>query len=159
MICHQCTRPTFIDSDRTQTPGKAFGAIVENVDDPSVHAIYEEARRATSAGSYTAAVLCCRKLLMHIAVAKGAGAGENFLFYVDYLKSKNFFPPDANQWVDHVRKRGNEANHEINVMKQEDAEELIDFCSMLLKIIYEFPAVSKRRYGTARAAPAKMASS
>ena len=89
---------------------------------------------------------------MHIAVAKGAQAGESFLSYVQYLADKNYVPPDARPWVDHIRAKGNEANHQIAIMKREDAEELIAFCEMLLKIIYEFPAAVKRR--TTPAAPA-----
>jgi hypothetical protein len=42
--------------------------------------------------------------------------------------------------VDHIRKKGNEATHEIALMGQADAEELIGFTEMLLKFIYEFPA-------------------
>ena len=41
--------------------------------------------------------------------------------------------------MDHIRKKGNEANHEIRLMKKADAEELISFSEMLLKFIYEFP--------------------
>ena len=40
--------------------------------------------------------------------------------------------------VDHIRKKGNEANHEIKLMTQADAEELIAFTEMLLKFFYEF---------------------
>jgi hypothetical protein len=42
--------------------------------------------------------------------------------------------------VDHIRKKGNEANHEIAIMSRTDAEELISFIEMLLKFMYEFPA-------------------
>src|SRR5208337_291871 len=66
-VCHQCSRPTFFDPDaNVQIPGIAFGRPVQNVTDKVVAEVYEEARRATSAGCYTAAVLCCRKLLMHM---------------------------------------------------------------------------------------------
>jgi hypothetical protein len=147
LVCHKCSRPTFIDYDGHQTPGIAFGQTVNDISDSSVAVMYEEARKATSAGSFTAAVLCCRKLLMHIAVAKGATAGASFVTYVDYLANNNFVPPDAKGWVDHIRTRGNEANHEIITMKKEDAEELVSFVEMLLKIIYEFPAAAKRKYG------------
>ena len=41
--------------------------------------------------------------------------------------------------VDHIRKKGNEANHEIVLMEKEDAEDLLVFSEMLLKFIYEFP--------------------
>jgi len=42
--------------------------------------------------------------------------------------------------VDHIRKKGNEANHEIILMDKKDAENLITFIEMLLKVIYDFPA-------------------
>lgn len=145
-ICHFCTRPTFFDIDGQQTPGKLYGNDVSNIDDELVSKLYNEARNATSANSFTAAVLCCRKLLMHIAVSKGAKEGESFAFYVQYLSDNHFVPPGAQIWVDHIRTKGNEANHEITIMTSEEAKELIDFSEMLLKIIYEFPANVHKRY-------------
>lgn len=147
-VCHKCSSPTFIDVDGSQTPGPAFGNVVKDIAEASVRDIYEEARRAASAGSYTAAVLCLRKLLMHVAVSKGAKPGDTFVAYVEFLASNNYVPPDAKDWVDHIRKRGNEATHEITIMKKEDAEELLAFSEMLLKVIYEFPAAMKRKYGS-----------
>lgn len=144
-ICHHCSCPTFIDAEQHQHPAPVFGSPVADVSDASVLAMYEEARQSYSAGAFTAAVLCCRKLLMHIAVAKGAAAGRNFVTYVKYLSDNHFVPPDAREWVDHIRQRGNEANHEIVLMEPEDAEELIGFSEMLLKVIYQFPAAVKRR--------------
>ena len=93
--------------------------------------------------SFTSAVLTCRKLLMHIAVEKGAAPGKSFLEYVEYLAQKNYVPPDGHGWVDHIRTKGNEANHEIKIMAVEDASDLIAFLEMLLKFIYEFPAKVK----------------
>ena len=144
-ICHQCTRPTFFDEDGKQYPGVSYGEAVKSVSDAVLNEIYEEARKATSAGCFTAAVLCCRKLLMHLAVAKGAKPGETFKSYVEYLAKNNYVPPDCKLWVDQIRDTGNEANHEIVLMKREDAEHLISFCEMLLKIFYEFPAVARAR--------------
>jgi hypothetical protein len=130
-----------------QFPGVAFGREVKDIPDKSVSDLYAEARRASAAGSYTGAVLCCRKLLMHIAVSKGAKSGENFAFYVDYLANRHFVPPDSKEWIDHIRKKGNEANHEIIIMKQEDAEELIKFIELLLIFIFEFPAAIVKKTG------------
>jgi hypothetical protein len=145
-ICHQCNRPTFFDAKNgTQTPGITFGNTVQNITDESLKDIYEEARRATSASCYTAAVLCCRKLLMHLAVAKGAKENDTFKNYVDFLSEKNHVPVACKDWVDQIRDAGNDANHEIKMMKREDAEHLVSFCEMLLKITYEFPAVAKAR--------------
>ena len=38
-----------------------------------------------------------------------------------------------------------EANHEIVIMKEEDAHDLISFIEMLLKLIFEFPANIKKK--------------
>lgn len=144
-ICHQCTRPTFFGPEKNQVPGVIFGGPVADIPDQGVNSLYEEARKCTGAGAYTAAVLACRKLLMHIAVSKGAKAGESFVTYVEFLAKQNYIPPDARDWVDHIRAKGNEANHEIVIMPKEDAEELVSFLEMLLKVIFEFPAAIKKK--------------
>jgi len=115
-ICHQCTNPTYIDVNGKQYPGTAFGDPVNGITDQSVLQLYEEARRCTSSNSNTASVLCCRKLLMNIAVSKGAAEGLSFIEYVEYLSIKNYVPPGGKEWVDHIRTKGNEANHEIKIM-------------------------------------------
>jgi len=144
-ICHFCQRPTFFDELDNQFPGVLFGGAVKDIPDSTIEALYNEARRTTSAGAYTAAVLCCRKLLMHIAVSKGAQPGDTFTNYVKFFADEHFIPPDAIDWVDHIRDKGNEANHEIVIMNKETGEELIKFIEMLLKVIYEFPAAVKRK--------------
>ncbi len=144
-ICHFCDRPTYFDQNGSQTPGSPYGPDVVDISDDKVDLLYNEARRCISSSSYTAAVLCCRKLLMHIAVSKGAKKGQNFVDYVDFLIKKNFVPPDSEDWIDHIRKKGNEANHEIALMKQKDAEELIDFIAILLKMLYEFPTAMRKK--------------
>ncbi|MEX2288219.1 MAG: DUF4145 domain-containing protein [Planctomycetaceae bacterium] len=120
-------------------PAVMLGNDVRGVEE-TVQAIYDEARKATGAGAYTAAVLCCRKLLMHIAVEKGADPDLKVFEFVQYLLDKHYITADAAEWVDHIRDRGNEANHQIVIMDEDDAEELISFCEMLLRVIYEYPA-------------------
>lgn len=77
---------------------------------------------------------------MHIAVEQGAQEGLNFVSYVDYLVSKNFTPPNSKPWVDKIRSKGNEANHEIKIMTNADANEVIVFIGMIMQFIYSFPA-------------------
>lgn len=136
-ICPHCTRPTYF-GDQGQVPGVAPGNDVAHVPDETAK-LYVEARKCVSVGASTAAVLAARKLLMHIAVAQGAKAGESFISYVEFLTSSGYVPPNGKGWVDHIRQKGNEANHEIKLMTADDASELISFCEMLLKFIYEFP--------------------
>ena len=142
-ICHHCSNPSYFDGDDRQHPAPVFGEPVSHISDQSVASLYEEARRATGVSAYTAAVLCCRKLLMQVAVSKGAPANKPF---VEYLADRHYIPPDAKPWVDHIRMRGNEANHEIAIAGKDTAEELVSFCHMLLKVIFEFPAVVRKRY-------------
>jgi hypothetical protein len=85
---------------------------------------------------------------MHIAVEKGAPVGKTFLEYVGYLAQKGYVPPGGEGWVDHIRVKGNEANHEIKAMAETDAADLITFTEMLLKFIYEFPAKVKPLTGS-----------
>lgn len=144
-ICHRCDMPTFFDGKgHYQVPGFPYGNKVDHVP-PEVDSLYNEARHCTSVKAYTASVLCSRKLLMNIGVSKGADKGLNFIQYVEYLSDKGFVPPDGKEWVDHIRKKGNEATHEIPIMKREDAEHLINFIEMLLKFIFEFTAIIKRK--------------
>jgi hypothetical protein len=145
-VCHHCTCPTFFDPGEEQTPGICYGSAINDIDDSKVKGLYDEARRATSANCSTAAVMCCRKLLMHIAVDKKAEEGKPFAYYVDYLAEKGYVPPDAVGWVDYIREKGNEANHEIAIMNSDDAKELLDFVEMLLKQIYAFPATMRKKH-------------
>jgi len=136
-ICPNCGRPTFFEAGK-QYPGPQLGDPIKHLP-PDIEALYNEARTST-ANAPTAAVLALRKLLMNVAVNKGASAGQSFQQYVDYLASKGYVSPDGKLWVDHIRAKGNDANHEIALMKTSDAEDLIAFAEMLLKTIYEFPS-------------------
>lgn len=137
-ICPHCEKPTFFGNG-IQVPQVAPGNEVNHLPE-SVDQLYKEARNCVSVQAYTSSVLSCRKLLMNIAVSQGADEGKSFFQYVEYLANNGFVPPNGRGWVDHIRKRGNEATHEIVVMSRGNAEELISFVEMLLKFIYEFPA-------------------
>ncbi len=136
-ICTYCWQPTFMLGEG-QTPGIAFGNSVDHVP-TNIAELYNEARRCMSVSAFTSSVLACRKLLMNVAVQLGAKENQNFFAYVEYLATNGYVPPTGRAWVDHIRLRGNEATHEIEMMSREDAERLLSFAEMLLKIIYEFP--------------------
>lgn len=144
-ICHFCTQPTFFDIHERQTPGASFGNTVSGVSANEVKSIYDEARDCMKVNAFTAAVLCCRKLLMNLAVAKGAKKGLSFSEYVKFFADEGIIGKDSKGWVDHIRDKGNDATHEIPHMSKEDAENLITFSEMLLKTIYEFPSKIKSK--------------
>lgn len=137
--CPNCDRPTFFDEDNRQFPGVTPGNEVQHLPE-HLGKLYREARSCCSVSAFTASVLASRKMLMNIAVHQGAKAGLSFVKYVQYLADNGFIPPNGKGWVDHIRKKGNEATHEIALMTQADANELVAFTEMLLKFIYEFPS-------------------
>jgi hypothetical protein len=138
-LCGGCNRPNYFEGPDGQVPEPTLGNEVKHLPS-SVEPLYEEARHCTQVEAYTSCVLSCRKILMHVAVEKGADENKSFLYYVEYLSDNNYLPPDGKTWVDHIRTKGNEANHEIVMMSKDDAFELLSFAEMLLKFVYEFPA-------------------
>lgn len=58
---------------------------------------------------------------------------------MNFLADNNYIPPDGKSWVDHIREKANEANHEIKIMNVDESKDLLDFTEMLLRFIYEFP--------------------
>ncbi len=137
-ICSFCERPTYFEDDQ-QVPAERYGAEVEALPE-GIGALYGEARAAYAASAFTASVLVCRKILMNVAVEEGADEGKPFIEYVDYLANAGYVPPNGRPWVDHIRRTGNEATHEIRHVSAEEAKELISFVEMLLKFVYEFPS-------------------
>lgn len=142
-VCPECRCPTFIFPEGSgQYPDVAYGSPVPNVPN-ELHRLYEEARSCTASGCYTSAVLTLRKMLMNIAAAKGADEGLQFIAYVNFLETNHYTPPNSREWVDHIRKKGNEATHEIALMTADDARELVTFVEMLLRFNFEFPSKFK----------------
>ena len=142
-ICPNCYKPTYRDNAlETFTPGPSFGEKVNNIPDKNVEELYDESRLCMAQNCYTAAVLCCRKLLMNVSVSLKAPENKSFIEYVDYLDNNHYIGPSAKPWVDVIRKKGNEATHEIPMVKEDDAKKIIRFCEMLLKTIYEYPALA-----------------
>ncbi len=139
-ICPSCGGIIFITPSGQQFPQSIMGNSVGNVPD-ELSKLYDEARKCTGQSCFTASVLICRKILMNIAVNQGADEGKRFIEYVNYLSDAGFIPPNGRHWVDHIRKKGNEATHEIQLMNATDAKELLVFVEMLLKFVYEFPSM------------------
>ena len=46
--------------------------------------------------------------------------------------------------MDEIRENGNEANHEIREVTIEQARSVLDFVTMLLELLYEFPEGGRR---------------
>lgn len=131
--------PTYFTEDHAQIPGARRGADVDNVP-PDTDRACNEARSALAANAPTTSAMISRKDLMHVAVDKGAPDGKSFAEYVEYLADAGSVPPNEKEWVDHIRTKGNEANHEIPQTTAGEAADLIDFLELLLRFAYDMPA-------------------
>ena len=76
---------------------------------------------------------------MNLAVQHSAKENENFVFYVNFLADGGFIPPKGKEWVDAIRKLGNEATHEIALMAEKDAQLILRFTEALLRFNFEIP--------------------
>lgn len=144
-ICPNCNKPTFFDEMNKQTPSVKIGNEVQGITDSGVAALYNQARDCTSLGAYTAATLLCRKILMNLAVQHGEVPGKSFVEYIEYLDTKGYVPPNGKSWVDRIRTKGNEATHEIRLVEQSEASQILKFTEMLLKFAYEFPSMLQEK--------------
>jgi len=140
-ICPQCAAPVYFPDVRTDDyePKSVPGNNV-NSSDKNIDSLYTEMRECIGCGACTAAVMVGRKILMHVAVDFGAKPDLSFSAYVDYLYENHYVSQRASDWVDHIRKKGNEANHDIAIMDKKEATLLLQFVEMLLETNYEFPA-------------------
>jgi hypothetical protein len=102
--------------------------------------LYDEVRRAASAGAYTCAVISARTLVAHVAVQKGAGDDVTFVGYVDSLENNQHTTASMREWVDHLRKQGNIAVHDLKMMSSDECAKTLKFMHTLLHLVYELPA-------------------
>lgn len=75
---------------------------------------------------------------MNVAVSQGADKNKSFAEYVQFLLEQRLLPKPSKDWVDWIRRRGNDAAHEIEMITREESETLLQFSEMLLRIVYEF---------------------
>ena len=139
-VCHLCGAPTFFPAKGGYLPQARFGSTVSSLPE-DVRRLYDEARDCAAAGANTACILCCRKILLHVAVEREADASKTFVQCIEWLHSKGYIPPGGKGWVDYIRTKGNEANHEIVLMERKDAELVLTLTEHLLRNVYELPSL------------------
>ncbi|MFL0180689.1 MULTISPECIES: DUF4145 domain-containing protein [unclassified Mycobacterium] len=154
--CVSCFRG-HVDNEGTVSPG------VRPLDIPSVLegddlAAWTEALGCLSVGANTAAVMMCRKLLFHIAVAHGLpekdknGRAPTFQQALSHLESEGVITKLMRPWVDKIKDVGNEANHEIPSTTPDEAMDVALFTRQLIRLAYELPAMVAEHTGEVAAA-------
>jgi len=143
--CTNCGDGAVQRIDKNIYPGVAFGVKLEGLPE-DVELAYTEARNCMAVDAYGACELICRKILMCVAVEKGAREGESFSSYLKYLGDKGFITDAMMGWVGIIKENGNKATHKIEQVNEERAESTIMFTAELLRIVYEMEFMAER-YG------------
>lgn len=110
---------------------------------PEDQAVWEEVRQCLGSGAHMAAVMLCRKLLLHLAVAKGLppennkGHSPGFEECVKHLQSTGTITQPMLEWVKPIKDIGNTANHKIRAVTLEEATDVANFTHQLLVLAYE----------------------
>lgn len=138
-----CYRGLIEDEYGTMWPPVETLPLIEGLPDDVGHA-YAEARRCYSVGANAAAELTCRRILMHVAVEKGAEEGKSFSSYLDHLSAQGYVTPPMQPWVELIRTHGNAATHRLATVPRERAEGTMMFTAELLRLVYEMEWHAKR---------------
>ncbi|WP_207843373.1 DUF4145 domain-containing protein [Williamsia soli] len=143
--CVSCRQGVVINRG-TQSPGTL------PFDDPASTpekdlAAWQEVRNCLSVGANTAAVMMCRKLLFHIAVSHGLeetnakGRAPSFAEALDHLQDEGIITKHMLTWVNRIKSVGNEANHELNGVDSDQANDIAKFTRQLMYLAFELPAM------------------
>jgi hypothetical protein len=144
--CPGCGWGTVInvkDGVETRDPGSHFGPEVEGLPE-DVKSTYREARDCFRVSAFTACELLCRKILMHVAVDKGAKEGDKFEAYITFLESKGYVTPPMKDWVDLIRTNANKSTHRLAPPSREQTESTLMFTAELLRLVYEMAAMASK---------------
>lgn len=120
--------------------GESFNPQNQPSDVQDIVTLYDESRRALCRGAPSCAVLMFRKLLLHIAVQKGAKKGNHFIEFVEYLKKEKIVGKPQYELLDRIKEAGNVENHEIRRATLEEASDLLDLVTLLVK------SLSRKRF-------------
>ncbi len=109
--------------------------------------IWDEARTCLGVGANAAAVMLCRKLLFHVAVAHGLPEknsrerAPSFAEAVQHLQTEGVVTRRMMPWVERIKDVGNDANHELTPITGEEALDVATFTEQLLVLAYELDAL------------------
>lgn len=144
LLCPHCGSGSVTNNPFDQIwPGTPFGPVIKGLP-KDVQAAYDEACNCMAVNAFTSCELICRKILMHVAVDKGALEGDTFVNYINSIEALGYITPPMKGWVDIIRKNGNDSTHRLNSPDKEHAEGTIMFTAELLRLVYEMEAMSKK---------------
>lgn len=143
LICTCCGEGSVCTPGGRIFPSTSYGPIIEGLPE-LIQDAYQEARDCFSVEAFSACELLCRKILMHIAVEKGAKEKESFTSYITFLSDKGYVTPPMKEWVELIREHGGKATHLIEKPDRKRAESTFMFTAELLRLIYEMEHIGKK---------------
>ena len=152
LACTACGNPSVSDPEGVIRPAAKFGPTIEGLT-VEIEAAYEEARTCLGVSAFTACELICRKILMHVAVEKGAAAGDSFTAYIDHLEKQGYVTPPMKPWVEEIRRIGNAATHKLETPDKVRAESSLMFTAELLRLVYEMDHMARRYVPQPKSSP------
>lgn len=141
--CISCQAPHLRIDDRV-IPGRHAMPPPEGLPD-DIGRAWTETQDCFAASAFTATVMLCRKLILHIAVEAGLPAKNDrdraptFAQALDHLQASGAFTAAMRPWVERIVNIGNEANHELPQTDAETARQIVLFLHQLLVLQYELP--------------------
>lgn len=136
LCCTACGMGSVKNGTSAVVPSVPFGPSIQGLPQ-DVKTAYSEARQCLGANAPTAAELMCRKILMHIAVDKGARERDTFKHYIEFLENAGYVTPPMKRWVELIKDNGNESNHLLAAPDRKRAESTVMFTAELLRLVYE----------------------
>lgn len=142
--CMSCRRGAVLNNGHDLSPSSSPLDVPQGLD-RDTEWTWNEARSCLSARAYTACVMMCRKLLMHMAVQEGLPAknakdfAPTFVQCIDHLQSEGVITKRNRKWVDRIKDIGNEANHDLASLSRDQATTVATFTRQLLHEVYELP--------------------
>lgn len=99
---------------------------------------FNETIKSYNAGTFTAAVIMCRRTLDGFCAEKGA-TKKSLFANLKELKEKGVINDQLYDWADLLRISGNEAAHDVTIaFSKEDARDLLEFTVAILDYSYSF---------------------
>ena len=143
--CVNCSSAMVLNADRL-TPNTLPLSVPQGLEGRELE-VWQEARECLGVGAWMAAVMLCRKLLLHVAVAHDLpevddkGRTPTFDTAVKHLEEAGVITRRMRPWVDRIRTIGNDANHELAAISSTQANDVALFTEQLLRLAYEMNAL------------------
>lgn len=136
LLCTSCADGSVLTKSGVVYPTSNQKPILQGLPSETEKA-FEEAHGCFTIKAYTSCELICRKILMHVAVDKGANQGDTFENYINHLEIKGYVTPSMKPWVQLIRLNGNESTHELKSPDELRAKSTLTFTSELLRLVYD----------------------